>query len=117
MTEIPKQVQDKLAQFQTIQEQMQLLGMQKQQLLVQSTDIESALTELGKLKKGEKVYRIVGPLLVETTKDESEKALTDDKEVNSTRMKVLDKQEKKLSEKFNELRGDIQGMLKPKGSA
>ncbi|MBM3309261.1 MAG: prefoldin subunit beta [Candidatus Altiarchaeales archaeon] len=109
--DIPPQVQDKLAQFQTLQQQLQLLGLQKQQLLVQGNDVDNALTELGKISGGEKVYRAVGMLLIESSKGESEKMLKEEKELGDTRIKVLERQEKKLTERFEELRKELQAML------
>jgi len=73
-TQIPKQVQDKIAQFQTLQSQIQMLSLQKQQLMMQSMDTENALKALEEVT-GEKIYQAVGPLLIETTKDASEKKL------------------------------------------
>lgn len=106
-----KQLQDKLAQFQTLQSQMQLVTMQKQQLFLNSADIDAALEALGKTS-GERVYKVAGPLLVETAKEESEKKLREDKELSETRIKMLEKQEKKMGEKMEELRAEIQGMVK-----
>jgi len=109
--DIPQQVQDKLAQFQTLQQQLQLLSLQKQQLLVQGNDVDNALDELGKITGKEKVYKAVGMLLIESNKTESEKILKEEKELGDTRIKVLERQEKKLTEKFDELRKELQAML------
>lgn len=112
--EIPKQVRDRLAQFQELQNQLQLISMQKQQFVLQSADIENALAALEKTSN-EKIYKIAGPLLIETNKESSEKKLKEDKEVTATRIKMLEKQEKKLSDKLVELRTKLQNMLKPPG--
>lgn len=109
--EIPKQLQDKLAQFQTLQQQLQMISMQKQQMVLQNAEIENAQKELEEFKEG-KVYRIVGPLLVETSKGDSEKKLKDDQDLNKTRIGVLERQEKKLAEKLNEMRTELQSMIK-----
>lgn len=113
--EIPKQVQDKLAQFQGIQNQMQMMALQKQQLILQSTDLDNALAEVGNATGKEKIYKMAGPLLIETNKDESMKNLQEKKELADTRIKVLEKQEKKIGEKFEGLRGELQMMLQGKG--
>lgn len=110
--QIPKQVQDKLVQFQGLQNQLQLTSMQKQQLVLQSADIENALSALEKTSI-ERIYKIAGPLIIETNKQDSEKKLREDKEVTETRIKMLEKQEKKLTEKLEELRTELQNMLKP----
>ncbi len=73
-TQIPKQLQDKIAQFQTLQSQLQMMSMQRQQLYMQSADTENALKALESVS-GEKVYKVAGPLLIETTKEVSEKKL------------------------------------------
>ncbi len=113
--DIPKQLQDKLAQFQNMQNQLQLIAMQKQQLILSNSDLENAKKELDKMTKG-KVYKMVGPLLVESSKEDSIKSIEDDSSVAATKIKVLEKQEKKLSEKFNEMRSELQSMI-PGGGA
>jgi len=50
-------------------------------------------------------------LLIESSKGDCEKDLKEQKDLNETRVKVLEKQEKKLSEKYDELKKEIQGML------
>ncbi len=111
-TQIPKQLQDKIAQFQTLQGQLQMISMQKQQLFIQSAEIDNALKALEDVS-GEKVYRAAGPLLIETTKADSEKKLKEDKELAGTRLKMIEKQETKLTEKLEELRSELQTMMKP----
>ena len=112
--ELPKQVQDKLAQFQGLQNQLQMLAIQKQQFTLQSADIDNALSELEKVEEG-KVYEMAGPLLIETNKEDSKNKLTDNKEVTATRLKVLEKQEKKLTAKLEELGSELQGLLGGQG--
>lgn len=111
MEQIPKEIQDKLAQFQGLQSQLQMMSMQKQQLMLQSTDIDNALAELGKLND-ENIYEAIGPLLIETNKEGSEKKLNDNKETVSTRIKILEKQEQRISSKLNELKVELQSLLK-----
>lgn len=112
--DLPPQIQDKLAQFQTLQQQLQLLALQKQQLMAAKNDIENALTELGKITEKQKVYKAAGMLLIESSKGESEKALNEEKELSETRTGVLERQEKKLTEKYEELRKELQTLLGPK---
>jgi len=110
--DVPREVQDKLAQFQNLQNQLQLVVMQKQQLMLQGTDVENARKELEALAEGN-VYRTVGPLLVQTSRDEGLKYLADEGESASAKIKVLEKQEKKMVERLNEMRGQLQSMLQP----
>ena len=109
--ELPQQIQDKLAQFQNIQNQLQSITMQRVQLSQQLIDIDNALSELKKVEKG-KIYEKVGAILVEVSKDEIENKLKDEKEVKEARLKSIEKQESKLREKLNELGADLQSQLK-----
>jgi prefoldin beta subunit len=108
--EVPKQIQDKLVQFQNMQNQLQMINAQKQQLMLKSADIDNALEELEKMDKG-KVYKLAGPLMIETSKEESKKSLTDNKEISKTRLDMLEKQEKKIMEKLTGLRAELQTMM------
>lgn len=115
MEEIPKQLQDKLMQFQNLQAQMQMTAVQKQQLFMQNADIENALKALAEASQQAKIYKAAGPILVETERDAVEKKLKEDKELIDAKMKMIEKQEKKLSEKMEELRSELQNMIKPMG--
>jgi prefoldin beta subunit len=115
--EIPKQLQDKIMQFQNLQGQMQMVAMQKQQLFMQAADNENALKALEETKEGTKIYKAAGQLVVETNKADTEKKLKEDKDLVDAKMKMMEKQEKKLSEKLEELRAELQTMMKPTGGA
>lgn len=108
--DVPKQVQDKLAQFQNLQNQLQMIAAQKQQFMLRNADIEGANQELSKAEEG-KIYRMAGSLFVETNKTDCEKNLAEEKEANESKIKVLESQEKKLAQKLNELKGELEGML------
>jgi prefoldin beta subunit len=110
--DIPKHLQDKLAQFQTLQNQLQMVSMQKQQLMLQTTDLENAKKELEKVSGG-KVYKLVGPMLVETSKEAGLKYVGEEHESADTKIKLMEKQEKKMVEKLNEMRGDLQNAFSP----
>jgi len=107
MVEIPQQLRDKVQQFQNIQNQLQLIVVQKTQLTQQILEIDNALEELEKYGEG-KIYERAGPILIETTKEEIVKKLKDDKELKNARLKSLEKQEAKLRERLNELSVEIQ---------
>jgi len=113
--DISPQVRDKLAQFQNLQSQLQLMVAQKQQLILQDQEIKNAMEELEKVKAG-KIYRSVGNILVEISKEEGMKKLEEDKSTISTRIQILERQEKKLSEKLQSLGAELQGLLGSKTS-
>ena len=108
--DVPKNIQDKLAQFQGVQNQLQVLGSQKQQLVMQNMEVDNASEEVGKAGGG-KIYKAAGSLLIETNKKDSEKYLKETKDTVDTRVKILEKQEKKLTDKFTELKGELESML------
>jgi prefoldin beta subunit len=110
--EVPKHLQDKLAQYQTLQNQLQMMTMQKQQFMLANTDLENAKKEL-EAQKGGKVYRMVGPLLIETNKDDGLKYVTDEHDSADAKIKVLEKQEKKIVEKLNDMRTELQSAFAP----
>ncbi|MFH1722734.1 MAG: prefoldin subunit beta [Candidatus Altiarchaeota archaeon] len=113
--DIPKEVQDKLAQFQNLQNQLQMIAVHKQQMFISNADADNAVKQLAELKKGT-VYRMAGPLLIETDKKTAQKNLAEEKEVFETRSKMLEKQEKTLSEKLQKLGTELQTMMgKPGG--
>jgi len=111
--EIPQQLQDKLAQFQNLQNQLQMVSVQRQQLQMQSADVSNAKKELEKAAADGKVYRLVGPMFIETNKAEGLEYLIDEDESAQTKIKVLEKQEKKLTEKLNDMRTELTSMMKP----
>lgn len=111
MEQIPKEFQDKLAQFQGLQSQLQMISLQKQQFMLQSAEIDNALAELEKTSEG-KIYEAVGPLFIETNKDESNKKLKDSKEAMGARIKILEKQEQKINARLDELKTELQELLK-----
>ena len=114
--EIPKQLQDKLMQFQNLQGQMQMVAMQKQQLFLQAADTENAMKALEETKEGTKIYKAAGQLVVETNKTDTEKKLKEDKDLIDAKTKMIEKQEKKISEKLEELRTELQTMMRPPGA-
>jgi len=108
-TQMPQQVQDKLVKFQGLQNQLQMIAMQRQQLSMQSKDIENALNEL-KEQKG-KVYRLSGPIMVEADKEITEKELSAEKEKLESNLLIYEKHEKKLSDQLKNLSTELQTMM------
>jgi len=104
------ELQKKLAEFQDLQRQLQMVSGQKQQLILQSEEIKMAEGELAKVDKG--VYRFMGPILVETTKADAVADLKDKRELFELRVSVLEKQEAKMRPKCDDLRNELEKALK-----
>ena len=104
------ELQKKLAEFQDLQRQLQMVSGQKQQLVMQVEEIKMAEAEL--VKSDKTVYRYVGPLLIETTKTDASADLTEKRELFEMRVSVLEKQETKMRPKYDELRNELEKALR-----
>jgi prefoldin beta subunit len=110
--EISSQLQNKIAQFQHIQQQIQVLSSQKFQLEAQLRETERALSELDKISEDTTIYKSVGSLLVKAEDKEGvEKELNEKKETIDIRIKALDRQEKHLVEKYQALQQELSAAL------
>lgn len=106
--EISPQLQNKIAQFQHMQQQIQVLSSQKFQLEAQLRDTERALAELEKTPNDTPIYKTVGSLIVKAEDKESvSKELSEKKETLDVRIKALDRQEKHLMDKYQTLQQEL----------
>lgn len=110
--ELSKQTQQLLGQMQGQQQQMQIVGLQKQQLEMQERELDAAMAEVVSSKSD--VYKAIGPLMVKKTKTDLEKELKEQKDEIIIKKNMLEKQEKKLNELLEANRDKIKSML-PKG--
>ena len=96
--------QEKISQMQLIQQNMHNLSMQRQQFQIQQTEIESALSELENAKES---YKIIGNIMVKSTKEDLKKDLEEKHEMLKVRISSLERQEDKLREKAQEIQKDV----------
>ncbi len=87
--------------FQGLQQQLQLVMMQRQQLAVQLAETRKAADEVKKSEGG--LYRFAGTVLIPKKKDELEKELAGELEAMETRTSMLQKQEEKVRERLQAL--------------
>lgn len=106
------EAQQLIAQMQTFQAQYQTIAVQKESIALQGVETDKALEELKKIKEREEVFKIVGPVLVKSTKAEMLKELSEKKEMAEVRMKSIDKQEEKLREKLQETQKKLEEIFK-----
>jgi len=92
--------------YQVMQQQLQIIMLQKQQLQMQTDEMNHALEELG--KSSGTVYRIVGPIVIQSAKDEVSKDLQSKREEFNSRVELLGKQEERLKKNLIELRKTIE---------
>src|SRR3989344_4522025 len=96
-----KETEQSIAQLQMLEQNMQATVMQKQSFQAQLLEIENALKELEGSKK--EVFKIVGSLMIESSKEDLKKDLSNKKELFELRVSNLEKQEKKIKEKAEQL--------------
>lgn len=86
-----------------LQQQLQNVMAQKEAMSVQVLEIKRALDELEKTSEKE-VYKIAGPILIKSGKPGVVKELKERDETFDMRIKSLDKEEKRIKLKIEELR-------------
>lgn len=112
--EISAQLQNKIMQFQQLQQQIQMLSSQKFQLDSQLRDTEKAISELKKAPDDAPIYKSVGGLFVRAeAKEGVETELIEKKETLDVRIKTLDRQEKHLMEKYQALQQELSQAISP----
>ena len=113
MTEkITKDIQEKIAQMQLLQQRLQVFTAQKQQFQLQAIEIENALAEIKDTKSP--VYKLVGEILVEKETEKLKKELEDKKSEVDTRIKSIESQEEKTKTKAMELQKEVTSALEGK---
>ena len=118
ISRLPPQIQQRLLRLQQLQQTLQGVMSQKQQLELQLTEVEQAVSELETLNETAVVYKSIGALLVKAEKDKVTTELTERKELVKMRVDVLAKQEERLRTQVKDLQEKLQQDLRPvSGSA
>jgi prefoldin beta subunit len=107
-----EETEQKIEQLNLFEQNLQNLLAQKQNFHAQLLEIENALEELSKSK--DKVYKIVGSIMVLSERNLIENDLKSKKEIFELRIKNLEKQENKFKEKVNEVQQEVMKELKNK---
>ena len=102
---VSKKTEDSIVELQQLEQNISAFLMQKQAFQAQLMEAENALGELE--KQNEKVYKIVGPLMIESKKEDVKKDLISRKEILDLRVKSIEKQEAKLKEKAEEIQKEV----------
>jgi len=113
ISRLPPQVQQRLLRLQQLQQTLQGVLTQKQQLELELTEVEQALSELEKLTDTAVIYKSVGSLLVKSEKAKVTTELNERKELLNMRINVLGKQEERLRTQVKDLQGKLQQDLRP----
>lgn len=111
MADMSKETEQKIAQLQVMEQNLQSLGAQRQAFHAQLMEVENALSEAENAKAP--LYKIVGNIMIAAEKEQISKDLTSRKEVLEMRLKSLQKQEDALKEKAEHLQSEVVKELKP----
>jgi len=106
---VSQEMQENIGRLQMLEQNIQMFSSQRQNFQMQLEEIENALKELQKTKN--RPYKIIGNLMVASDAKELVEELTSRKETITLRVQSLEKQEKKLKEKAEELQKTIMNAL------
>jgi prefoldin beta subunit len=110
---LPPQVQERLVKMQRLQQTLQSILAQKQQVDVESSETEQALGELQKMTDDAVIYKAMGTILVKTERTKMVTELTERKDLLSTRVTVLGKQEERLRNQLKDIETQLRQDLNP----
>mgnify|MGYP006288267639 CR=1 FL=1 len=101
--------QEKMQELQNLEKSMQSYSNQKQQLQAQHIEIESAISEL---ENTDTSYKIVGNIMVASSKDKLKKELNEKKELVENRISTIDKYYTDIQSKYRKLHEEMMSNLK-----
>ncbi|MEM0383690.1 MAG: prefoldin subunit beta [Candidatus Caldarchaeum sp.] len=109
--ELPPNVQQQLLRLQQLQQSLAVLLNEKQRLEAELAEVSTALEEVGKMADGAVLYKAVGPVLIQTSKEKMLAELSERKELADTRLKVLERQEARARGQIDTLQKEIQRLV------
>jgi len=109
--QLPPQIQEQLARLQQLQQTLEVVTAQKQQLEIELTESNTALSELEKIDDKAVVYKSIGGLMLKAKRKKVMAELTERKELLNTRITVLGRQEKRTRDHLNELQQRLREKL------
>jgi len=105
-----KDIQEEIMQLQILEQNMQNILLQKQQFQIQLNETENATKELEKTK--DNVYKIIGTVMLSTTKPSLKKELKEKQETLNLRIKNIEKQEGLIKTKSSEIQEKVMKSMK-----
>jgi prefoldin beta subunit len=110
--ELPQDIQQKIRNFQVLQQNLQNLTEQKYSLEAQLKETVAAKEYLDNSTDDAKIFKSIGGLMVETTKGKAKTDLTENEDILTTRVKKMDLTIEKTKSKFEEMKNAINSSLK-----
>ena len=116
MNNISPKVQNQLSMLQQIQQQIQTILQQKAQYELAVREAKRAQEEIADSPEDAVMYMSVGTVMMQKKKDVVNTKLAEKVETLELRIKSLEKQEKMLQGKFEQLQAQIKSALEGKTS-
>jgi prefoldin beta subunit len=116
MNNISPKVQNQVAMLQQVQQQLQTILSQKAQYEMAVREAKRAQEEIREVPDDSPMYMSVGSVIVQKKKDVVNSKLSEKVETLELRIKSLEKQEKMLQGKFEQLQAQIKAALEGKGA-
>lgn len=116
MNNISPKVQNQLAMLQQIQQQLQTILSQKAQYEMAVREAKRAQEEISDLTDDAVMYLSVGTVMMQKKKEVIKAKLTEKIETLELRIKSLEKQEKMMQGKFEQLQAQIKAAIEGKGA-
>ncbi len=105
--------ENKIQELSMLQQNVANINAQKQQFVTQLSEYNSALEAI---EKTDNSYKIIGNIMINSTKEDIKKDIEKKKKVLDIRIKSFEKQEKKLKGKAEEMQKEIMSNLNNKGT-
>jgi len=105
-----KDQNESIQEMQLLEQNLQNLILQKQAFSMELSETQSALKEIE--NADDDVFKIIGQLMIKTDKSKTKEELSDKERIINMRVKTIEKQEKSLTEKLEELREEIMKSIK-----
>lgn len=107
---LDKETQAKIQELQSYEQGLHSLLLQKQAFQMELSESENALSEISKSK--DDIFKLVGSIMIKTSKEKIEKELKSKIDLLSLRMKSIEKQESDLNKQVEELKEEVMKKIK-----
>jgi prefoldin beta subunit len=116
MNNLSPKVQNQLGMLQQIQQQLQTILSQKAQYEIAVREAKRAKEEISDAADDAVMYMNVGTVMMQKKKDVVDTKLSEKIETLELRIKSLEKQEKMMQGKFEQLQAQIKAAIEGKGT-
>jgi prefoldin beta subunit len=109
--ELSDEAKEMVVSFQNYQQQLQSILVQKESLKLQNAEISEALKELAATNQ-KNAYKITGSVMISKPVEEIKKELEELQESINIKIKSLEKNEERITNKLKELQTKLQEAVK-----